>query len=120
MGVDRTLHARSLTGEIIPPSPKENRPASPVSGSYTRPYCWNDGHDMNGRMSVPEIARRLNIGRLAVYTMLEQGLLPGIRLGRRWIVTRAAFNAWEKTCGARTATPTGTGFQPDSEVTVVN
>ena len=56
---------------------------------------------MNSRMSIPEIARRLGIGRLAVYAMLEQGLLPGIRLGRRWIVTRPAFEAWEKTCGTR-------------------
>jgi excisionase family DNA binding protein len=71
-------------------------------------------------MTVEEIAYRLDIGRLAVYTMLEQGLLPGIRLGRRWIVTRAAFEAWEKTCGARTDTPTGTGFRRDIEVPVVN
>jgi len=56
-----------------------------------------------GRLSVPQIAQRLNIGRLAVYDMLEQGLLPGIRLGRRWIVTRHAFEQWERTCG--------TGFQ---------
>jgi excisionase family DNA binding protein len=69
-------------------------------------------------MTVDEIARRLDIGRMAVYAMLEQGLLPGIRLGRRWIVTRAAFEAWEKTCGSRTGTPTGTGFHPDFEVTV--
>jgi excisionase family DNA binding protein len=38
---------------------------------------------LGNRMSVEEIARRLDIGRLAVYAMLEQGLLPGIRLGRR-------------------------------------
>jgi excisionase family DNA binding protein len=73
---------------------------------------------MNSRMSIPEIAGRLDIGRLAVYTMLEQGLLPGIRLGRRWIVTRAAFEAWEKTCGTRADTPTDTGFRRDFEVTV--
>ena len=73
---------------------------------------------MNARMSVPEISRRLNIGRLAVYSMLEQGLLPGIRLGRRWIVTRAAFEAWEKSCGTLPGTPTGTGFHPKFEVTV--
>jgi excisionase family DNA binding protein len=53
----------------------------------------------NARMSIPEIARRLAIGRLAVYSMLEQGLLPGIRLGRRWIVTRYAYEEWERTCG---------------------
>ena len=69
-------------------------------------------------MSIPEIARRLGIGRLAVYAMLEQGLLPGIRLGRRWIVTRPAFDAWEKTCGTRTGAQTDTGFHPYSEVTV--
>jgi excisionase family DNA binding protein len=67
-------------------------------------------------MSIPEIANRLSVGRLAVYAMLEQGLLPGIRLGRRWIVTRAAFEAWEKTCGI----PAGTGFHPKFEVNGVN
>ena len=53
-------------------------------------------------MSIPEIALRLDVGRLAVYAMLEQGLLPGIRVGRRWIVTRSAFDIWEKTCGMAT------------------
>jgi excisionase family DNA binding protein len=52
-----------------------------------------------GRLSVPEIARRLDIGRLAVYTMLEQGLLPGLRVGRRWIITRQAYEEWERSCG---------------------
>jgi excisionase family DNA binding protein len=53
----------------------------------------------SSRISVPEIAKRLNIGRMAVYAMLEQGILPGIRLGRRWIITRLAYMAWEQTCG---------------------
>jgi excisionase family DNA binding protein len=39
----------------------------------------------SSRISVLEIARRLSIGRLAVYSMLEQGIIPGLRLGRRWI-----------------------------------
>jgi len=51
------------------------------------------------RMPIPEIAHRLQIGRMAVYAMLEQGVLPGIRLGRRWIVTRRAYEKWELTCG---------------------
>ncbi|HWQ54655.1 MAG TPA: excisionase family DNA-binding protein [Bryobacteraceae bacterium] len=66
------------------------------------------------RMSVPEIARRLNIGRLAVYAMLEKGILPGIRVGRRWIVTRHAYEQWERTCGQRS----GTGLSPEPEVRV--
>jgi len=53
---------------------------------------------MSARISIPEIAARLAIGRLAVYAMLEQGILPGIRLGRRWIVTRRAYEQWELTC----------------------
>jgi excisionase family DNA binding protein len=57
-----------------------------------------------GRIFIPEIAKRLSIGRLAVYAMLEQGMLPGLRLGRRWIVTRQAYEQWERTCGT-------TGFQ---------
>ena len=55
----------------------------------------------SSRMSVHEIALRLNIGRLAVYSMLEQGIMPGIRLGRRWIITRHAYEQWERTCGMR-------------------
>jgi excisionase family DNA binding protein len=66
------------------------------------------------RISVPEIAQRLRIGRMAVYAMLEQGIIPGIRLGRRWIVTRHAYLAWERTCGS---TPlSGLGGAPEVDV----
>ncbi len=68
------------------------------------------------RITVPEIARRLEIGRLAVYGMLEQQILPGIRLGRRWIITRRAYEQWERTCGMRP----GTGLETQPEVTVLN
>jgi excisionase family DNA binding protein len=70
---------------------------------------------LSSRMSVPEIARRLDIGRLAVYAMLEQGIIPGIRLGHRWIITRCAYDQWERTCGM----PGGTGLPTQSEVMVV-
>jgi excisionase family DNA binding protein len=68
------------------------------------------------RISVLEIARRLNIGRLAVYSMLERGIIPGLRLGRRWIITRPAYLTWESTCGI----PPSTGLQREPEVDVVN
>lgn len=61
-----------------------------------------------------ELAQRLGIGRMAVYAMLEQGILPGIRVGRRWIITRHAYEEWERTCGMRS----GTGLQTPPEVTV--
>ena len=70
---------------------------------------------MGNRMSVEEIARRLDVGRQAVYEMLEQGILPGIRLGRRWIITRHAYEQWERTCGTHPALLT-----PRAEVMVLN
>jgi excisionase family DNA binding protein len=72
------------------------------------------GH--SSRITVEEIGRRLNIGRQAVYAMLEQQILPGIRLGRRWIITRHAYEAWERTCGTRTVA----GLERQTEVTVLN
>lgn len=68
---------------------------------------------MSSRMSIPEIATRLSVGRLAVYTMLERGIIPAIRLGRRWIVTRHAFEDWERTCGLAT----GLQGRPERKVT---
>ena len=70
----------------------------------------------SSRISVPEIAQRLDIGRLAVYAMLEQGIMPGIRLGRRWIITRQSYEQWERTCGMRA----GAGLPTQPEVTVLN
>jgi excisionase family DNA binding protein len=51
------------------------------------------------RITVVEIAKRLDIGKMAVYSMLEKGILPGFRLGRRWIITRQAYEQWERDCG---------------------
>jgi excisionase family DNA binding protein len=68
------------------------------------------------RISVLEIARRLSIGRLAVYSMLQQGIIPGVRLGRRWIITRQAYLSWESTCGL----PAGAGLHRPPEVDVLN
>jgi len=86
----------------------------PVSDSVRRQEVQSV--QPNGRMSVPEIARRLSIGRLAVYAMLEQRIIPGIRIGRRWIITRHAYEHWERTCG----TQAGAGLCLRPEVTVLN
>jgi excisionase family DNA binding protein len=68
------------------------------------------------RITVSEIARRLDIGRLAVYAMLEQQIIPGIRVGRRWIITWHAYEQWERTCGMRAST----GLVQSPEVKVLN
>lgn len=72
----------------------------------------------NVRMTVDEIARRLNIGRRAVYAMLDQGILPGVRLGQRWLITRHAYLEWERTCGTRANCDIFAGLIGQPEVTV--
>jgi excisionase family DNA binding protein len=80
------------------------------------PLTKPDSSRHSGRITVQEFSRRLNIGRLAVYAMLDQDIIPGIRLGRRWIVTRHAYEQWERTCGTRDQA----GLLTRPEVTVLN
>ena len=54
------------------------------------------------RLSIQEIATDLAIGRHSVYQMLETGVIPGIKLGRGWLVTRYAYERWKHTCGTGT------------------
>jgi excisionase family DNA binding protein len=54
---------------------------------------------MSSRMSVKEIAEDLEKGKMAVYEMLETGILPGVRVGKQWLVTRQAYEQWRQTCG---------------------
>jgi excisionase family DNA binding protein len=86
-----------------------------VSETFTRLTALQAGSHRS-RISVPEIAWRLDIGRPAVYAMLMMGIIPAIRLGKRWIVTRYAYEQWERTCGMRS----GTGLHGQTEVTGLN
>ena len=87
-----------------------------MTDSYTNSPSLRPSDARSARITVPEIAQQLGIGRLAVYSMLEQGIMPGLRLGRRWIITRHAYQLWERTCGMRP----GTGLVSHPEVTVLN
>src|SRR5580700_7558501 len=51
------------------------------------------------KISIPEIAGRLLVDRMAVYQLLESRTIPANRLGWRRIVTRHAYEQVEKTCG---------------------
>ena len=55
--------------------------------------------DAPARMTIDEIARRLAVGKYAVYKALKEGVLPGVMIGNRWMVSRIAFERWLKTCG---------------------
>jgi excisionase family DNA binding protein len=62
-----------------------------------------------GRITVAEIAARLSIGRGTVYRLLEKRIVPALRLGRRWIVTRHAYEEWERRCGQESGFLDATG-----------
>jgi len=87
-----------------------------VEMSHAVTGCTSSDSRGCGRITVPEIARRLSIGRLAVYELLQRSEIPAIRLGRRWIITRHAYEQWERTCGARN----DAGFSGKPEVMVLN
>lgn len=60
-------------------------PTSLVSGSVFR--------------SVDELAKHLNIGRTAAYAGLRNGRIPSIRVGRKFVIPRAAIQRWLENCG---------------------
>jgi len=95
---------------------RSSQSTAPSNETAKKAQASTDGLADSIRISVPEIARRLNIGRLAVYAMLEKGIIPGVRVGRRWLITRAAYMTWEQTCGLKA----DAGLQPKPEVVVVN
>jgi excisionase family DNA binding protein len=45
--------------------------------------------------SIEEASSLLGIGRSLAYELAQEGTLPGVkRLGRRYVVSRAALDAW--------------------------
>jgi excisionase family DNA binding protein len=68
----------------------------------------------SARITIPEISRRLNVGRQTVYLMLQQGIIPGLRVGRRWLVTKYSYETWERTCGLRGGA--GLGGKPELDL----
>lgn len=41
-----------------------------------------------------QVAGMLGLARARIYKLLAAGQIPAKRLGRRWIIPRAAFDAW--------------------------
>ena len=53
--------------------------------------------------SVDDLARELGISRQKAYTELRSGKIPSIRLGRRFIIPRAAIAEWLRNAGTNRA-----------------
>jgi excisionase family DNA binding protein len=57
----------------------------------------------SSRVTVDEITRDLNLGRVRIYEMLNKNVIPNVRLGRCYLVTRHAYEEWKNTCGLQKA-----------------
>ncbi len=53
----------------------------------------------SARITLDEIAAALAVSKWTVRRALEAKTIPGVRLGNRWMVSRAAFTRWLETCG---------------------
>ena len=54
---------------------------------------------MRTTITVREIAERLGICEETVYDMLRSRTIPNLRYGRRFIISRVAYEKWEATIG---------------------
>ena len=52
-------------------------------------------------ITIPEIADRLDVCEETVYEMLKSRVIPSIRPGRRFIISRTAYEKWEATIGEK-------------------
>ena len=41
-----------------------------------------------------EVAKLLGLHINSVYAMLKSGALPGIKAGRKWMISKRRFDAW--------------------------
>ena len=54
---------------------------------------------MRTTITVPEISERIGICEETIYGMLRSRVIPNIRYGRRFIISRNAFERWEASIG---------------------
>ena len=56
-------------------------------------------------ITVDQMKRELNCGRLKIYALMESGVIPAVRIHPkgRWIVSRCAFRNWLQVAGTTDA-----------------
>jgi excisionase family DNA binding protein len=52
-------------------------------------------------MRPEELGDMLGVSRASVYAGLRSGVIPSIRIGKRYIIARAAIDEWLRTAGHR-------------------
>jgi excisionase family DNA binding protein len=44
--------------------------------------------------TVDEVAEMLGLARGTAYARVQDGSIPAVRMGRRWVIPKASFNSW--------------------------
>ncbi len=65
-------------------------------------------------LTVKEVAKQLGLGINQTYAACERGQIPSIRFGRRWVISKSAFEKWLLECPAHSASPDLTGATDDT------
>ena len=81
--------------DLAPDSQSSATCTSPAIPPADKPKC----EPCATRITVKEICTRLHLSERTVYTLLESREIPCIRLGRTWLISRYAYEKWERTVG---------------------
>lgn len=54
----------------------------------------NERQHESAALSVEQVATLLNISRALAYGAVRRGEIPRVRVGGRWLIPRAALEAW--------------------------
>lgn len=54
----------------------------------------NERQHESAALSVEQVAALLGIGRTLAYNAVKRGEIPRVRVGGRWLIPRAALQAW--------------------------
>jgi excisionase family DNA binding protein len=79
--------------------------------SYARSHP--NGADQGATISPEEVADRLGYSRKRIYQFLEAKQIPGLKIGKKWIINRREFDDWLAHRGAITPAAGVAGPSPD-------
>jgi excisionase family DNA binding protein len=72
-----------------------------LSQQRSRRNRGSTGVNLTTYASVDELATEIGISRQAAYGALRRGIIPHIRIGKRFILPRSAIAEWLRTAGNR-------------------
>ncbi len=71
--------------------------------------------DQHTTITIPEIADRLDVCEETVYDLCKRHIIPSIRPGRRFIISRTAYEKWEATIGTDKPFDVHHNMRPDCQ-----